>query len=83
MSDANNAKKGVEIIVHIDDELDETQRKELVETVTADDSVFSAEFCPLRYHLVMVRYDRHKTTSMDILNKVKQKNLCAQLVGPI
>ena len=80
MSEAN---KGVEIIVHIDDELDETQRKELVETVMADDNVFSAEFCPLRYHLVMVRYDRHKTTSMDILKKVKQKNLCAQLVGPI
>ena len=48
-----------------------------------DKGVYSAEFCPLRYHLLLIQYDRTKLNSRDILSKVEARNLSAQIVGPI
>ena len=73
----------VEIIVHINETLDGITRNGLQAALLEDKGVFSAEFCPLRYHLLLVQYDRTKLNSRDVLSKVVARNLSAQIVGPI
>lgn len=73
----------VEIIVHINETLDGITRNGLQAAILEDKGVHSAEFCPLRYHLLLVQYDRTKLNSRDVLSKVVARNLSAQIVGPI
>lgn len=73
----------VEIVIHVSDRLSREQREGLIEALTRDDDVCSAEFCQLRAHLMLVRYDRDKINSLGVLNKIEQQRYCAQLVGPI
>ena len=58
------------------------------EFVVLDDGVgrggiAAAEFCPLRYHLMLVRYDRDMYSSQDVLNRVQAHNIDARLIGPV
>jgi hypothetical protein len=73
----------VEMIVHINESLDGITRNSLQAAILEDKGVLSAEFCPLRYHLLLVQYDRTKLNSRDVLSKVVAQNLSAQIVGPI
>ena len=73
----------VEIIVHINETLDDITRNGLRAAILEDKGVYSAEFCPLRYHLLLIQYDRTKLNSRDVLSKVVARNLSAQIVGPI
>jgi hypothetical protein len=73
----------VEIIVHISENLGETRRNDLVHALEKEESVVSAEFCPLRYHLMLVRYDRDIASSQDVLASVKTQNYNARLIGPV
>jgi len=73
----------VEIIVHINETLDDINRNGLQAAILEDKGVYSAEFCPLRYHLLLIQYDRTKLNSRDVLSKVVTRNLSAQIVGPI
>jgi hypothetical protein len=73
----------VEIIVHINETLDGVTRNGLQAAILEDKGVFSAEFCPLRYHLLLVQYDRTRLNSRDVLSKVVARNLSAQIIGPI
>ncbi len=77
------AKNTVEIVVHISESLDDVQRNNLVIGLEQNDSIVSAEFCPLRYHLMLVRYDRDRYSSQDVLNAVSDRKLQARLIGPI
>jgi len=79
----SSTDRAVELIVHINEALDEERRNGLVEKISEDAGIVSVEFTPLRHHLVRVRYDRKEVQSMDILNKIKDQNVNAQLVGPI
>ena len=73
----------VEIVVHIDESLDETRRTRLVDALQNIDGIISAEFCPLRYHLLLVRYDRETFTSQDVLGQVNDQGVHAVLIGPV
>jgi len=73
----------VEIVVHISENLGETKRRGLVAVLENEDSIVSAEFCPLRYHLMLVRYDRDIASSQDVLASVKAQNYNARLIGPV
>jgi hypothetical protein len=79
----NSVNNNVELIVHINDSLDSASRNSLQFVVLEDKGVVSAEFCPGRYHLLLVRYDATKLTSRDVLALVVAQNISAQLVGPI
>lgn len=79
----NEAKKTVEIVVHISDVLDDAQRNNLVVALEQNENIVSAEFCPLRYHLMLVRYDRDNYSSQDVLGAVSDRKLQARLIGPI
>jgi hypothetical protein len=75
--------RSVEIVVHIDELLPDTRRAQVVNALEDNDGIVSAEFCPLRYHLVLVRYDREVFTSQDVLGKVIEQDVHAELIGPV
>ena len=73
----------IEIVVHINEYLEEHRRKELVDALESTDGIHTAEFCPLRYHLMLVQYDRNNLSSQDVLRRVMDQNVNAQLIGPM
>ena len=78
-----NQAKDIEIVVHIDEELGDSNRGELTEYLTSPDGVSAAEFCPLRFHLMLVQYDRDRISSQDIIQRINSRRVNAQLIGPI
>ena len=79
----NQPAHTVEIVVHISETLGEERRKELVDALEGEGSIVSAEFCPLHYHLMLVRYDWDQALSQDVLNSVMAQNYHARLIGPV
>ena len=79
----DEAKNAVEIVVHISEKLEDMQRNNLVVALENEDGIISAVFCPLRYHLMLVRYDRDQFSSQDVLGAVSAQKLQARLIGPI
>jgi len=79
----NEPANTVEIVVHISESLGESKRRDLVAALENEDSIMSAEFCPLRYHLMLVRYNRDIASSQDVLASVKTQNYNARLIGPV
>jgi len=73
----------VEIVVHISETLGEHQRGDLVAALQDNGGITTAEFCPLRYHLMLVRYDKDMFSSQDVLTRVKSQNVHARLIGPV
>ena len=80
---ARESSNVVEIVVHVSDTLDDQQRRDLVAALEQEDGIVSAEFCPLRYHLLLVRYDRDRYSSQDVLQAVGTQKIQARLIGPI
>jgi hypothetical protein len=73
----------VEIVVHVDENLGENRRNDLVEALNGTEGIYVAEFCPLRYHLMLVQYDRNNIDSQGVLSRVKTQNVHAELIGPV
>ena len=51
------AKNTVEIVVHIKEDLGEGQQKLVVSALEKTDGIIGAEFCILRNHLMLVKYE--------------------------
>ena len=83
MPTLNEARNSVEIVVHISESLEDRQRNNLLVALENEEGIVSAEFCPLRYHLMLVRYDRDQYSSQDVLKAVGAQRLQARLIGPI
>jgi hypothetical protein len=79
----NEPEHTVEVLVHVSENLEDGQRSNLVDALEKEDGIVSAEFCPLRYHLLLVRYDRDMYSSQDMLARVKSQNIHATLIGPV
>jgi hypothetical protein len=75
--------KTVEIVVHVNEELTEQERNDLTSTLKSTGGITDAEFCPLRWHLMLVRYDTAAYSSQDVLTNIASQNVHAQLLGPI
>jgi hypothetical protein len=73
----------VELVVHITETLGEQRREDMVAALEESNGITTAEFCPLRYHLMLVRYDRDLYSSQDVLDRVQSQNVNARLIGPV
>jgi len=73
----------VEIVIHVDETLGDDRRGDLVRALERIEGIRSAEFCPLRYHLMLVRYNRDLMTSQDVLGRVRSEHIHAELIGPV
>ena len=80
---ASEPDHSVEVIVHISENLGGQDRGKLTRALEQDSGILSAEFCPLRYHLMLVRYDRDSYSSQDVLQCVRSQQLTARLIGPV
>jgi hypothetical protein len=79
----NEPDHTVEIIVHITESLGEQQRGDLIAALEGYGGITAAEFCPLRYHLLLVRYDRDLYSSKDVLERVTSQKVSGRLIGPV
>ena len=73
----------VEIVVHISETLEESQRNNLVDALENDDRILAVTFCPRRCHLMLVKYDRDRYSSADVLSSIIAQNVNARLIGPV
>ena len=73
----------MEVVIHVTDELDEASRDTLKGDLETKQGIFSAEFCPIHHHLMLINYDRNGTTSRDVLGHVAARTTDARLIGPI
>lgn len=76
-------KNTVELVVHIKEELNEDQRDSLTSALENTTGISDAEFCPLRYHLMIVKYDTDVFSSQDVLRSITSQDIHAQLIGPV
>jgi cell division protein FtsX len=78
-----DAKSAVEIVVYIRKELGDEQRNHVISALEKIDGIIGAEFCPLRNHLVLARYNKNIFSSQDVLKSFNSLSLDARLIGPI
>jgi hypothetical protein len=71
----------VEIVIHVDNQLDEDQRNKLVSSIEGREGVEKAIFTKGREHLMLIDYDPNKIRSMDVLGFVRDEHINAELVG--
>ena len=79
----NEPAHTVEIVIHVTETLGESRRNDLVAALEREEHIVSAEFCPIHYHLMLVRYDRDISSSQDVLAGVTSHNYEARLIGPV
>jgi hypothetical protein len=73
----------IEIVVHITETMGEQRRGDLVAALEDSGGITTAEFCPLRYHLMLVRYDGDLYSSQKVLERITSQNVNARLIGPV
>ena len=73
----------VEIVVHISETLEELERNNMVVALENDDRIVAVTFCPKRCHLMLVKYDRDRYSSADVLSSITAQNVNARLIGPV
>jgi cell division protein FtsX len=77
------AKNVVEIVIYVKADLGEEQRDLVVSALEKSDGIIGAEFCELRNHLMLAKYDKDIFSSQDVLKSFNSLNLEARLIGPI
>jgi hypothetical protein len=79
----NVEKCAVEIVVYVNKDLGDEERKYVVSALEQTDGIIGAEFSMLRHHLVLAKYDRDMLSSQDVLKSFNSLKLDAKLIGPI
>lgn len=78
-----DAKNAVEVVVYIKADLGDEQRDLVVSALEKTDGIIGAEFCQLRNHLLLAKYNKDIFSSQDVLKSFKSLKLEAKLIGPI
>lgn len=71
----------VDVTVHIDEALDPGRRQALVERMREEQGVVSVALHDEKPHLMIVEYNPSQTSSGDILKRVTEEGVHAELVG--
>jgi hypothetical protein len=72
-----------DIFIDVNEALDEGQRDKVVTALKKIEGVLSAEFTPQQWHLLIVWYDPHCTSSRAIIEQLRLQDVHAQLIGPL
>jgi len=78
---SNNIVTKIDIVMHVDELLDEQNRRRVEHSLLKAAGVDRAQFNDERQHLLVVGYDPARTNSSQILKIVKQHQLNAQVIG--
>ena len=76
-------KHVVEVVVYIKKDLGEEQQNLVISALEQTNGIMGAEFCVMRNHLVLAKYDKDIVSSQDVLKSFNSLNLDAKLIGPI
>jgi hypothetical protein len=76
-------KCAVEVVVYIKKDLGEEQQNLVISALEQTNGIMGAEFCVMRNHLVIAKYDKDIVSSQDVLKSFNSLNLDAKLIGPI
>ena len=76
-------KCAVEVVVYVKADLGEDQRNLVISALEKTDGIIGAEFCTLRNHLMLTKYNKDIFSSQDVLKSFDTLKLEARLVGPI
>ncbi len=76
-------KRVVEVVVYIKKDLGEEQQNLVISALEQTNGIMGAEFCVMRNHLVLAKYDKDIVSSQDVLKSFNSLNLDAKLIGPI
>ena len=79
----SEAAHDVEIVLHIDETLVDEERSDLARHLEEGPGINSVFFCNNRFHLMLVNYDRNMLKSQDVLSRVQDRELHAELIGPV
>jgi cell division protein FtsX len=79
----NEENCAVEIVVYISKDLGDEQQNLVVSALEKTNGIIGAEFCLMRNHLVLAKYDRNMMSSQEVLKSFNSLNLEAKLIGPI
>ena len=79
----SEAAHDVEIVLHVDETLVEEERSDLARHLEEGPGINSVSFCNNRFHLMLINYDRNRLTSQDVLGRVTDRELHAELIGPV
>ncbi len=71
----------VDVTVHIDETVGKDRHSELEDALRAIDGVVSAGFAEGKPHLLIVQYNPQRTSSGQILERVKSHGVHAELVA--
>lgn len=74
-------KPTVDVMIHIDETLSEESLKRIAETVREDACVVSADMPGKNAHMMRVAYNPLCTAATDILARVRNTGVHAELVG--
>jgi hypothetical protein len=72
-----------DLLIHVNEALNEDQRKKVITVLEEIDGVRTAEFSPQRWHLLIVWYDTNFASSRAILDELSRQDLNVQLIGPL
>ncbi len=70
-----------DMVMHIDNNLGEGSRRNVEKALSDARGVIKAHFTERRPHLMLVSYDKERTTSFEILAQLTGQQLCAERVG--
>ena len=70
-----------DVLIHLDQNINDTEKENIIERLRAVDGVIAPRFNKEREHLLLVSYNSDTTSSLTLLNEVKNKGYKAQLVG--
>ena len=71
----------VDIIVHVDENIDHDHREALTDKVRGVSGVVAVRLDDDKPHLMIVEYDPDAIKAIDVLNCVKEDGVHAELVG--
>ena len=71
----------VDVTIHVDDDLDTTQRNTIDQQLRALDGVISVHNADKTPHLVTIEYDPEKLDSTQLLNTVMGTGVHAEMIG--
>ncbi len=77
----NTITTNIDIVVHVDEFLDEQNRRRVEHAILQAAGIERARFNDERQHLLIIGYDPQQTNSKQILKLVKHHQLNAQLIG--
>jgi len=70
-----------DMVMHIDNRLGADTRRNVEKAISRHKGVIHAHFNETRPHLMLVSYDKERTSSFEIMAQMTCQQLCAERIG--